>query len=213
MAPEIDGGFDLLRAFVAGGIAVSLGHSAATFDEANHAIAAGASRATHLFNRMPPLHHREPGLAGAILASDSVTAEIICDAVHVHPAMVRSAIAAKKPERIMAITDGTAGSGLPAGTRSRLGSHTLTVGDVARLEDGTIAGSVATMDQVLRMLVTEARIDLVQAVEICSTTPAKTLRLHDQGELLPGRLADFVVLTQDLAVLETWIGGQRVYSG
>ncbi|MGH9331240.1 MAG: N-acetylglucosamine-6-phosphate deacetylase, partial [Vicinamibacterales bacterium] len=109
LAPELDGAIDLIRYLVACGHRVSLGHSGATFDEARAAIDAGARHATHLFNRMPPLSHRAPGLAGAVLQSDEVAAELICDGVHVHPAVLRIAIGAKHPSRIMAITDGTAG--------------------------------------------------------------------------------------------------------
>src|SRR5439155_25742231 len=110
IAPEMDGGLDLVRWLSTRGHRVSLGHSAATYDEALAAIAAGARQATHLFNRMPPLNHRAPGLAGAVLQTDEIAAELICDGVHVHPALVRTAIAAKRPSRIIAITDGPAAS-------------------------------------------------------------------------------------------------------
>ena len=95
LAPELEGGLDLVAWLCAGGHRVSLGHSGATYEEAIAAIAAGARHATHLFNRMPPLHHRAPGLAGAILQNEDVAAEIICDGVHVHPALVRTAVSAK----------------------------------------------------------------------------------------------------------------------
>jgi N-acetylglucosamine-6-phosphate deacetylase len=212
LAPEIDGGLPLVRALRAGGIAVSLGHSGATFEEAEKAIAAGASRATHLFNRMTPMTHRDPGLPGAVLANDDVAAELICDGHHVHPAMMRFAIGAKGPSRILAITDGTAGSGLPAGSRAQLGGQPVTVGDVARLDDGTMAGSVATMDRVLALLLTVAKIDLVHGVEMCAATAARAMGLSGQGVLAPGALADFVALNRQYQVLETWIGGRRVYS-
>ena len=115
LAPELDGAIDLVRWLAERGHRVSLGHSGATFDEALAAITAGACHATHLFNRMPPLNHRAPGLAGAVLQADEVAAEIICDGFHVHPALVRAAIAAKRPSRVMAITDATAVAGLPLG--------------------------------------------------------------------------------------------------
>src|ERR1019366_9395664 len=102
-----DGGLDLVRSLAGAGIRVSLGHTGAGFDVAQAAIAAGASQATHLFNRMPPMTHRNPGVVGAILVADDVDAELICDGHHVHPAAMRMAIAAKR--RIMAVTDGTAG--------------------------------------------------------------------------------------------------------
>jgi N-acetylglucosamine-6-phosphate deacetylase len=107
LAPELPGGIDLVRSLVAAGHRVSLGHSGADFDVAVAAIEAGARHATHLFNRMTPLQHRAPGLAGAVLAREDVAAELICDGFHVHPAMCRLAIAAKSVDGMMAITDGT----------------------------------------------------------------------------------------------------------
>src|SRR3989442_7286692 len=103
---------------------------------------------------MAPLGHRTPGLAGAVLQTDEVAAEIICDGVHVHPAMVRTAIAAKRPARMFAITDGTSVSGLPVGSRARLGSHTIMAGSSAAvLDDGTLAGSTLTMEGAFQMLI------------------------------------------------------------
>lgn len=134
--------------------------------------------------------------------------EIIGDGHHVHPAVVRVAIAAKGHSRVMAISDGTAGSGLPAGACARLGGHTITVNKVARLSDGTLAGSVATMDQVFAMLVAQAGQSLVEAALLCATTPARELGLTGQGVLAAGNLADLVVLTPDLRVAQTWVGGR-----
>ncbi|MSO48643.1 MAG: N-acetylglucosamine-6-phosphate deacetylase [Acidobacteria bacterium] len=208
MAPEMPGGMDLLRAAVQAGIRVSLGHSGATFDQAREAIDAGARHATHLFNRMSPMDHRDPGLVGAVLSSDEVAAELICDGHHVHPAVMRVAIAAKGHSRVMAITDGTSGSGLPRGTCARLGGRNITVGDVARLDDGTLAGSVATMDRVFATLVAQAGQSLVEAALLCSTTPARELGLIGQGVIAPGRLADLAILTPDLRVVQTWVGGR-----
>lgn len=211
MAPEMPGGMDLLRAAVAAGVRVSLGHSGATYEQALEAIAAGAKHATHLFNRMSPMSHRDPGLVGAVLSSDDIAAEIIADGHHVHPAVVRVAIAAKGHSRVMAITDGTAGAGLPAGSCARLGGRTITVGDVARLDDGTLAGSVATMDRVFAMLVTRAGQSLVEAATLCSTTPARELGLVGHGVIAEGALADLVVLTPDLQVMQTWVGGRACH--
>lgn len=211
LAPEIEGGLSLTRSLASAGIRVSLGHSAATFDEAQAAIAAGARRATHLFNRMRPMTHREPGLAGAVLADEDVTAELICDGCHVHPAVLRVAIAAKQPSRILAITDGTAGSGLPAGARARLGGQPITVGDVARLDDGTMAGSVATMDRVFRCLVGDCGLDVVQAAHMTATSPARDLGLVGYGVIAPGAAADLVVLDSQWRVVSTWVGGVRVF--
>jgi N-acetylglucosamine-6-phosphate deacetylase len=213
LAPEIDGGLELTRSLATSGVAVSVGHSAATFEEGEAAFAAGARRATHLFNRMRPMTHRDPGLAGAVLASEDVAAELICDGRHVHPAVMRVAVAAKQPWRVLAITDGTAGSGLPVGSRARLGGQPITVSDVARLDDGTMAGSVATMDRVFRCLVGECGFDLVQAAHMTSTSPAREIGLLGYGVLAAGSAADFVVLGANLEVVSTWIGGVRAAPG
>jgi N-acetylglucosamine-6-phosphate deacetylase len=213
MAPELDGGLDLVRWLLARGPRVSLGHSGATYEEALAAIAAGARHATHLFNRMPPVGHRAPGLAGAILQTDEVAAELICDGFHVHPAIVRMAIAAKRPSRVFAITDGTAASGLPVGRRARLGGQSITAAESAAvLDDGTLAGSVLTMDRAFQLLVGRIGLSPVDAVTLCSTTPARELGLVGHGVLAPDAVADLVVLDAQFSVVQTYIGGQLVYS-
>lgn len=213
LASELDGGLDLIRRLVSRGHRVSLGHSAATYDEALAGIAAGARHATHLFNRMPPLSHRAPGLAGAVLQTDEVAAEIICDGFHVHPALIRMAIAAKRPSRILAITDATAAAGLPVGSRAFLGGQVITAGEsTALLPDGTIAGSVLTMDRAFQTLVGTVGLSLVDAATICATTPARELGLVGHGVLAPEAVADLVVLDANFSVVQTYLAGQLVYS-
>ncbi len=211
VAPELDGALELIGDLVAHGHHVSLGHSGASYDEAIAGIAAGARQATHLFNRMTPLGHRQPGLAAAVLEQDAITAEVVCDGVHVHPAMVRLALAAKRPSHIMAITDGTAGAGLARGSRSTIGGRNITVGDIAALDDGTIAGSVLTMDRAFERLVTTMGVDLVDAATICASTPARALGLQGLGTIAPGATADLVVLDRDLHVTHTFIAGALVH--
>jgi N-acetylglucosamine-6-phosphate deacetylase len=209
LAPELDEAMALIRRLVASGRIVSLGHSAATFDIAIDAIRAGARQATHLFNRMPPVGHREPGLAGAVLQAPEVAAEIVCDGYHVHPGMLRMAIAAKGADRIMAITDGSAGAGLPPGTRARLGGRAIDVREQgAFLEDNTLAGSTATMDRVFRVLTGVGGLGLVDAATLCATTPARELGLTGHGVIVAGAVADLVVLSPQLTVVETYIVGQ-----
>ncbi|MEZ5286160.1 MAG: amidohydrolase family protein [Vicinamibacterales bacterium] len=175
------------------------------------AIRAGVSHATHLFNRMSPLGHRAPGATGAILASGSVAAEIICDGFHVHPTVVAVALAAKGAERILAITDGTAASGLPPGARATLGGRPIVVRPGhAELEDGTLAGSVVTMNRVFRMLVSDAGVPIETAARVCATSPAGQLGLAGRGRLEPGADADFVVMSSTLDVVRTWIAGRPV---
>ena len=212
VAPEIDGVLELIPELAAAGHRVSLGHSGATYEQALQGIAAGARHATHLFNRMTPLHHRNPGLTGAILESDAVAAEMVCDGVHVHPAAMRTAVAAKGAAKMMAITDGTGGSGLPRGSQALLGRRPITVADAAYLADGTLAGSVLTMDRALRVLVYEVGLPLTLAAQMCATTPCRELGLHGFGVLSPGAVADFVILDDDLEVVQTCIGGIPAYS-
>jgi len=211
IAPELEGAPELIRDLVAHGHHVSLGHSGATFDQALEGIAAGARQATHLFNRMPPVSHRAPGLAGAVLEHDDVCAEIVCDGVHVHPAMVRVALAAKSASRIMAITDGTAGSGMPMGSTGRLGGRPITFRDAAYLDDGTLAGSVLTMDRAFAKLVTLMRVNPVDAALVCATTPARTLGLQGFGVIAGGAVADLVVLDAEWRVVQTWLAGTLAY--
>jgi N-acetylglucosamine-6-phosphate deacetylase len=211
VAPELDGALDLIRDLASHGHHISLGHSGASYEEAIAGIDAGARQATHLFNRMTPIGHRQPGLAAAVLDHEAVTAEIVCDGVHVHPAMVRLALAAKHKSHLMAITDGTAGAGLPRGSRATIGGRVITVGDIAALEDGTIAGSVLTMDQAFARLVTTMGVGLVDAATICATTPARALGLQGFGAITAGAIADLVVMDRDLKVTHTFIAGALVY--
>ena len=213
LAPELDGGLDLVASLASRGHRVSLGHSAATYDEALAAIAAGARQATHLFNRMPPLHHRAPGLAGAVLQAEEVAAEIICDGFHVHPALVRTAVAAKGPSGVLAITDASAAAGLPVGSRARLGGQEIVAGEsAAYLPDGTVAGSTLTMDGAFRMLVGRIGLSPVDAAALCATTPARELGLVGHGVLKKDAVADVVVLDGDFTVVQTYVAGQLVYT-
>src|SRR4029079_882 len=208
-----DGGFDLVHWLLERGLRVSLGHSGATYEEAMAAIAAGARHATHLFNRMPPLGHRHPGLVGAVLQSEEVAAELICDGVHVHPALVRMVVAAKRPSRLMAITDGTAGAGLPVGPAAKLGDHTIPVRESAAfLADGTLAGSVLTMDRAFEMLVARVGVSPVEAAMMCATTPARELGLVGHGAIVAGAVADLVVLEPQFVVVQTYVAGRLIYS-
>jgi N-acetylglucosamine-6-phosphate deacetylase len=214
LAPEIDGGLDLVRSLVNAGHRVSLGHSGADFEIAMAAIEAGARHATHLFNRMPPLGHRAPGLAGAVLAHQDVAAELICDGFHVHPAMSRVAIAAKGVQGIMAITDGTAAAGLPIDASARLGGRTIRAGkEAAFLEDGTLAGSTLTMDRAFRQIVSGFGASIVDAAAMCATTPARQMGLTGFGVIAEGAWADLVVLDRGFQVQRTFIAGREVYAG
>jgi N-acetylglucosamine-6-phosphate deacetylase len=210
LAPEVPGGLDLVSTLVAAGHRVSLGHSGADYDTAIAAIDAGARHATHLFNRMTPITHRAPGLAGAVLSREEIAAELICDGYHVHPAMCRLAIAAKGPQSVMAITDGTAASGLPVGSVARLGGRRIEArSEAAFLEEGTLAGSTLTMDRAFRMLVTRFGSSVVEAATMCSTTAARELGLTGFGVIAVGAVADLVVLDRGFRVVRTFVGGEQ----
>jgi N-acetylglucosamine-6-phosphate deacetylase len=208
LAPELPGGIELVRTLRDAGHIVSIGHTGATYEVARAAIDAGVRHATHLFNRMSPLAHRAPGATGAALESSDVVAELICDGMHVHPAVVSMALRAKGLDRIVAITDATAVAGLPVGARARLGGRTILAGPrTAELEDGTIAGSLQTMDGVFRLLVHDVRLTLPEAARICAKTPAEHLGLS-QGRLAVGAPADVIVLDAGLRVRQTFVAGR-----
>jgi N-acetylglucosamine-6-phosphate deacetylase len=209
LAPEIEGGLELARELANAGHIVSIGHSGASYEEAREAIVAGVRHATHLFNRMSPMSHRAPGVAGAVLQSEHVVAELICDGFHVHPALMQVAIRAKGLDGIMAITDGTAGSGLPVGSRTTLGGYPIVVSaHSAELDDGTLAGSVLTMDAAFRTLTVQIGLTVVEAARLCATSPARQLGLRETGRIAVGATADLVVLDSGFQVAQTYVAGQ-----
>jgi N-acetylglucosamine-6-phosphate deacetylase len=219
LAPELPGGLDLVGAVVAAGTIAAIGHSDATYQQAAAAIAAGARVATHLFNGMRPFTHREPGIAGAALASADVLCELIVDGAHLHPATVAMAAAAKGDGGIALITDAISAAGAPDGTY-RLGRLDVEVaGGVARLagagpaEQRSLAGSTLTMDRALRNSVA-AGVSLVRASRAASWAPARALGIHHRtGSIEAGKDADLVVLDANLAVHAVIARGAVVRSG
>ncbi|HEV2780032.1 MAG TPA: N-acetylglucosamine-6-phosphate deacetylase [Actinophytocola sp.] len=201
LAPELPGGMDLVHELVGAGVIAAVGHTEATFDEARAAFAAGARLATHLFNAMRQFHHRDPGPAGAALADDAVTCELINDGFHVHPAGIRIALAAAGPERIAFITDATPAAGMTDG-EFRLGPVPVLARDGrVTLADGTIAGSTLTMDATVRHAVRCVGIPIVDAAIAAATTPATVLGIADRtGSIRPGKDADLVILSDRLRV-------------
>lgn len=213
IAPELDGAFPLIREALKRNVTVSVGHSDAAYAIAKQAFAAGASHVTHAFNAMRPLHHREPGPIGAAIDSRDVTVEVIADGVHLHPATVHLLIEALGPDRVCLITDAVAPAGLDSGT-FRIGPQEATLdGGSIRLPDGTIAGSAATMDAVVRNVVDWGCAGLQSALQMASAVPARVAGVADRvGRIAVGYDADLVALTDDLRVDRTWVGGRVVYS-
>ncbi|MFN7984843.1 MAG: N-acetylglucosamine-6-phosphate deacetylase [Vicinamibacterales bacterium] len=213
LAPEMDGGLALIDWLVQRRIRVSLGHSGADDAMTLEAVARGARQVTHLFNAMPPMHHRRPGLAGVALQCPELVVELICDGVHVHPTMVKVAVAAKGAPRVLAVSDATAAAGLPAGASARLGDNPIVAGDrCAHLADGTIAGSTTTLDAAFTRLTRDMGIPLVDAAQLCSTAPARELGLRDCGRLAEGAAADLAVLDAGGRIVSTYIAGRLVYT-
>lgn len=212
LAPELPGALALVTTLTARGVLVSAGHSTACWEQALAGFDAGIGYGTHLFNAMPSLLHRDPGLAGALLADERVTVGLIADGIHIHPAMVKLVWQALGPQRLNLVTDAMAALGMPPGTH-RLGDYPVIVdGHSCRLADGTLAGSVLTLDQALRNLRQFSGCSVADALATITSTPARALGLEqDIGCLAPGRRADLVVLSPDLHVLMTIIGGDVVY--
>jgi len=190
-----------IRLLVARGVLVSIGHTTATHEQVIAAFDAGAAMATHLFNAMSGLHHRDPGVVASVLTHPTAAASLIADGVHVHPLMLLLAASALGPRRTVLVTDAVgwrSGAVGPVGLELRDGAP--------RLPDGTLAGSIVTMDAAVRCLVA-AGVPLDHALCAASTVPARLLGLDDRGVVEPGRRADLVVLTPDLSVEETIVGG------
>ena len=206
LAPELPGADALIEELVGHGVIVAIGHSDATWDEADVAIRGGAGIGTHLFNAMRPFHHRDPGIAGRLLAP-GVAVAVIADGVHVAPETISLVASVKGPDDLIFVTDGLAALGEPPGTY-RLGSQTvISDGSVARLEDGTISGSVTPMATALGRLVAGG-LDAETAVRAASTNPARLLGLDDElGHVAVGRVADLVVLDSGWNPLLTLVQG------
>ena len=196
LAPERDAGLRAVRRLAGAGIAVAVGHTSATLTETEAAIDAGATVATHLFNGMPPLHHREPGPALAALASPAVTCELIMDGQHVHPTVLRSVIGWLGPRRVAFVSDCAPAAGCGDGEQTSGGRTVLVAGGAARTRDGTLVGSVTTLLDALRRAVQDLDVPLEVAVACASTTPAAAVGCRDRGTLEPGARAD-VLLTDD----------------
>ena len=220
LAPEVEGGMDAVRALVEAGAVVSLGHSVASAEETEAAFAAGATQVTHLFNGMPPMHHREPGLVGAALTAGGVRVELIADGVHVHPTAVRLAIAAKGVDGALLVTDSMAATGCVDGEYV-LGPMKVIVKDgEARLASGALAGSTLTLERavwnVARWTGGPSGSPSVQSLggawQMASLNPARQLGLDDHmGRLAPGYDADLTAMDGDGNVVLTMVGGEIVY--
>lgn len=210
VAPELPGAAELIVAARHAGIKISLGHSAAATDATQSAIKAGATHATHTFNAMRALDHRDPGILGAALSDDRLSADIIVDGVHVAPELVKMFLRAKGEERAVLITDGISATGMPDG-RYRLGTLDVEVRDGACRLHGKLAGSVLTMDRAIRNTAQYSGWPLRRVIRLATANPAAVLELGSKGALAAGQDADIVALDASGAVLATYCRGMRVH--
>lgn len=210
LAPELAGALELVSEAASLGLKVALGHTGASFDEAKKALYRGADRATHLFNAMPPIHHRAPGVALALLESPQAYLELICDLVHVAPEMLCFVRRAASLNRLVAVTDQIAATGQPDGGYRLGGLEVEVKAGSARLSDGTLAGSLLTMDKAFQNLV-KIGFPLNEAARMLSLNPARALGLSGMGAILPGYQADFVVLSPVFGVRRVYRAGRLAY--
>ena len=213
LAPEIEENKDLIGFARARGASAVVGHSSATYEQMLEAVKQGVNQATHTFNQMQGLHHRKPGTVGAVLLLDEIYAEFIADGVHLHPAIVDMIVRLKGPDKALLITDAISGAGMPDG-EYELGGQKVVVQDGAvRLPDGTLAGSCLTFDQAVRNVRNFTGRPLAECLQMATLTPARSIGVADRkGSLEPGKDADIVILTPQLNVAKTIVGGNVVYS-
>ena len=209
IAPEEPGAFEFINK-AKDEVVISIAHTAADYDTAKKAIEHGASHATHLYNAMPPLHHRNPGVIGAVRDSQKCHAELICDGVHIHPSVIRATFAMFGAERMILISDSMRATGLEDGEYT-LGGQPVTVrGNLATLHDGTIAGSATNLMDCMRFAVKQAGIPLEDAIMCATANPAKEINIFDEtGSISVGKKADFVLLNDALDIIGVYIDGKE----
>ncbi|MBE3577222.1 MAG: N-acetylglucosamine-6-phosphate deacetylase [Limnochordales bacterium] len=215
IAPEMENGHLGIQWLVERGITASIGHTDATYEQTKAAIALGASHATHTFNAMRGLHHRDPGTVGAVLTSPGVYCELIADGIHVHPGAMRVLYEVKGPDRLVLVTDSLSATGMPEGVYELAHKKVIVKDGSARLETGELAGSTLGMGRAVANMVKLVGVSLLEAVRMGSLTPARSVGIADRkGSLTPGKDADLLLLDSDLNVVRTmirgaWLRGQQ----
>jgi N-acetylglucosamine-6-phosphate deacetylase len=207
IAPELEGAGEVIAEAARREVCVSLGHSNSDLNSARAAVAAGARHATHTFNAMRPLDHRDPGILAEVLTDSRLSADIIADGIHLDPTIVELFLKAKGVDGAVLITDAISATGMPDG-RYCLGTFEVEVKNGRCLADGKLAGSVLTMDRAVRNVMHFAHWDLQQAIRLATLNPARVAGFTDRGKLEAGAVADFVVLSPSGEVRNTVIGGE-----
>lgn len=212
IAPEMPGAIDFIRWLHKQGVIVSVGHSNATYKQVQEGIKAGLTHVTHTFNAMRGFNHREPGVVGAALSSPKLILEMIADGIHLHPVAMKILIKIKEIGKIVLITDAMRAASKPEGTYNLGGQEVTVVRGQARLKDGTLAGSVLTMDKAVCNMVDKVGVSLTEAIQMATASPARCLGVESKkGSLEPGKDADIVILNKKLKVELTMVKGKIVY--
>lgn len=208
IAPELEHSIELIEYLNDKNTVVSLGHTNATYEEAQKAIDDGATSGTHTFNAMTPLTHRAPGVVGAVMINDSVYAELILDGIHVNFAAAQALLRTKGKDKLILITDSIEAAGLPDGTY-KLGNQPVYVKNgEARLANGALAGSIANMNDCVRNAYRHLGLTLNEAVNLASYNPAQSLHEDLLGEIKVGNYADIIFFDEDIRIQQTMIKGQ-----
>ncbi len=210
LAPELPGASELAAHATRRGVRISVGHSNATAPETYAAIAAGATSATHTFNAMRPLDHREPGILGVVLTDDNVCAELICDGIHSTPEMARLWWRAKGPQRAILVTDAMSAAGMPDG-EYQLGGFAVNVAGGRATRDGVLAGSVLTLDRALANCIQFTGATVEQSLRLLTANPSALIGVEDRaGAVAIGRAANLVAVSSAGKLLETILNGKPV---
>ncbi|WP_411502202.1 N-acetylglucosamine-6-phosphate deacetylase [Brevibacillus centrosporus] len=212
IAPEQPEALEAIAWLKDRGVIVSAGHTGASFAQAAEAVEAGVRHFTHCFNAMTGLHHREPGVVGAAMYHEQLSTELIADGIHVHPAVMRILYRVKTAERLALVSDSMRAAAMGEGTYDLGGQEVHVQGQEAKLADGTLAGSILTLNRAVGNMVTLSGVPLPEAVEMASLTPATILGIADRkGRLAAGYDADIVILDKAFQVQATFVAGQNVY--
>lgn len=211
LAPETRGAMEFIKQLAEDGVIASIGHSDATYEEVEAAVHSGASHVTHLYNQMSPFHHRKPGVVGAALMQDGLMVEVIADFIHSHPASVAMAFRQKGAERLMLITDAMRAKGLAPGVYDLGGQDVQVTKKDARLADGTLAGSILTMDKAIQNVQSLTGCSVKELVAMTSANAANELGLAGKGKIREGADADIAILDKDLNVQLTICRGTIAY--
>jgi N-acetylglucosamine-6-phosphate deacetylase len=194
------------------GVLACIGHTGASYEQAIEAIDGGARHSTHLFNAMSPLEHRAPGVAGALLTDQRATTEIIADGIHVHPAVIKLVLAARSFRDVALITDAVGPAGLPEGEYEFVGRKVTVRDGAVRLENGSLAGSILTLDQAVRNIVSFGVASWSEAISMATLVPATIAGVaQHKGRIAPGVDADLLALDEHGCVQRTWVRGLLSY--